>query len=212
MDAQDLTVPTGHRPDRLGAFLRRRWRSLSVGGISGLAIGISAGYYASAPGFEGLPILLPMGAGGLLFVVFGFAAFWRPQSAASAMLMLVVGSVVGFNVAPGAPGSDQRARGTLTVGTFEGSGSLWSGQVSCEWEKDRSAQVKVIRGFSVTIDNLTYTVLWVEGAVTHPLPDANGYASKPVDLANVSPDGRTGTAVFPEAGGIWFRWSCTDGP
>ena len=89
---------------------------------------------------------------GLLFVVLVIVATVAKKSGpAIAALALAATFLVGFLVAPDAPGSWQNAPGTGTAGTLADPAALWSGPVSCGWPKDEATSIERVDGFNVPI-------------------------------------------------------------
>ena len=131
--------------------------ALIAGAIPGGAIGLFAGWSASKGTFYILTAYVGAAVVALLVVVLVIgAAVARNPGPALAALALAATSVVGYVVAPGAPGSTQRASGTGTAGTRADPAALWSGSVSCEWPKDEATSIDQVRGFDVPITDAAF--------------------------------------------------------
>lgn len=204
------------------------WRPALGGAVPGLVVGLATGYLASSPGLGALMSILPLGIGvlwGAALLIVG--ALRRRAGPVIAALAIAGAGCVGFLIAPGASGSTQRAEGTATVGTRAAPAAIWSGSVSCEWQKEWSTGIVQVRGFDVSITDEAFlaaeelrdvkvTIVNVDGSVFYEGERTDvGWQAQgefAVDLEGVSSDGRTGTAVFTYAGGVVFSWSCAGGP
>jgi hypothetical protein len=215
--------------------MRRYWPAVVLGAAYGVPLGLWAGNWGSAPGFAGLAVVIPLVIAGL-GVALGLltTALARSRAPLVATLAVVAGFGLGYFVAPGAPGSTQRVSGTGAAGTRTAPASLWSGPVSCEWPKDESMSVVQVRGYDVPVSDplllakiqeeqggplaVEVRIQIVEPAGTIYLEDSYADGSHiggrfPVEMVEVAPDGRAGTAVLREADpDLLFNWDCLEGP
>jgi hypothetical protein len=200
-----------------------------LGAIAGIPLGLWTGSWASAPGWDSLAVVFPIGITGAIIVAWLVAAaLTRNGSPVVAAIALSGTFCLGALVAPGASGSTQSASGTGTAGTRADAAALWSGPVTCEWPKGEAAAVEQVRGFDVPISDtllaaeglkeleplsglepLSVTIVNVDGSVYY---EAEGFGGEfGVELEEVSADGRTGTAVTRD-GDVVFHWICSGGP
>jgi hypothetical protein len=214
--------------------IRRNGPRVVVAALIGLALGVGVGYGGSVAFWVTAtttppPLLVWLVCGAIAAALVVGLVLWAMvrESIDVGILAatLAIALVIGINVAPGAPGSDQARQGSGSAGTRQSPTALWSGPVSCEWTQDQSSNVQRIVGFNVTVsDPTTLAALGLDTPTnveaiqiglslgdTALLGTNVGGVGAQLTLEDVASDGRSGTAVSPN-GAIVFSWSCAGGP
>jgi hypothetical protein len=216
----------------LTSWLREHWRSVLVGALAGVPLGLWVGVTLGKGGLYVLGAYVLAGMVGLLFVALLIAgAIAKKRGPTSAAFVLGITFLVGIAASPAGWGTPQSVPGTGTAGTRNDPSALWSGSVTCDWTKGEDASISEIRDFEVRItdpellaaedlvENLAGIVYLERGTVlwwgwktgSSMTSDCDWSAESAVELERMAPDARTGTAVMTEAD-IVFSWSCTGGP
>lgn len=211
---------------------------LAGGAIAGILLGMTIGtgltvpFFGSSGEYVVRAILAASAAGLLLLVLLGVGAARRSRRMLQAGAALALAVVVGFVLAPPAPGAAVHSDGTGTAGTAQDPTAYWQGPLECRWSHG-DATVREVVGFDVPLSieglvaelglepdeagqrlvaaQLPVSLTGLAGVGVGTDKDHYGGRELALTILEVSRRGAAGKAASPSSR-LVVTWSCSTGP